>query len=128
MSQSLSKRRMAENQVVFRKHNEKVQKSIDELNAVAAEEGTKAIHLDDDIPLYFYCECSDENCRERIKVTLKDYNKIHRARDRFVIMPGHNVPEIENVTKEKSKYWVVTKHEVPRKSVKNLKTTNVNNV
>jgi hypothetical protein len=128
MSEPVSERRMAENQVVFREHNEKVQKAFDQLNAIAAQEGAKPIHLEGDSPLFFYCECSDENCRERIKVTPNDYNKIHKERDTFVIVCGHNVPKIEDVTATGPEYCVVTKHEVPPQSADLLNPTDVHNV
>jgi hypothetical protein len=119
---------MAENQVVFREHNEKVQKSFDELDAIAKDEGAEPISLDADTPLYFYCECSDENCRKRIKVTPSDYNKIHSARNRFVIFCGHEVPKIEDVTSKKVEYCVVTKHEIPPQSADTLNPTDVHNI
>lgn len=118
---------MAENQVVFRKYNEQIQKNFDKLQKVAAEEGDQPIAIDEDMPLYFYCECSDENCRERILINPKVYNKIHAARDRFTIVRGHEVPSIEDVTETKSTYCVVTKFEVPRPTVTTLSPTTVDN-
>jgi hypothetical protein len=128
MSEPLTERRMAENQVVFRKHNEAVQKSFDELNAIAAEEGANPVQLEEDSPLFFFCECSDESCRTRIKVTPKDYNKIHTARNRFVIVCGHEVSEIEDVTAKTPEYCVVTKHVTPPQSAAALNPTDVTNV
>lgn len=128
MIEPRSERRLAENQVVFREHNEKVQKGLDEANAIAAEEGAKPISFDTNLQLHFNCECSDENCRQRIKVTLNDYNEVHSVRDRFVIVCGHNVPNIEDVTQEEAEYCVVTKHKDPNQSPGSLNSTDIHNV
>jgi hypothetical protein len=128
MSEPVSDRRMAENQVVFRRANENVQKSLDDANVIATEEGEEPIQLDADAPLHFYCECSDENCRQRVKLSLNDYNKIHQARNTFVIVCGHDVPKIEEVTEKHTEYCVVTKHEEPPRSDGQLNATPVENV
>lgn len=127
MSSKLSKRRMAENEVVFRKYNEQIQKNLDKLQKVAVEEGDQVIEIDEDMPLHFYCECADENCRKRILINPKIYNNIHAARNRFTVVPGHEVPEIEEVTETKSTYYVVTKYDVPRQTVTTLSHTAVDN-
>jgi hypothetical protein len=61
MSESFSDRRLAENEVIFKDRNKSVQKRFDEVNKIASEEGHEPVALDDDTPLYFYCECADEN-------------------------------------------------------------------
>src|SRR4051812_2789681 len=98
MIESISDRHKAENEVVLRQQNEKIQKQLDEVNAMAAEDGVKGIDFDSSLPIHFFCECSDENCRERIKITLNDYNEIHTVREHFIVLPGHEVPKIEDVT------------------------------
>lgn len=127
MSKTLSERRMAENQVVFRKLNEQVQKNLDQANAIATEEGQGPIHFDSDTPLHFYCECSDNNCRKRIRISLKAYNKIHEARNNFTIVCGHEVSKLEDVISEGPEYCVVAKHEVPPESVNKLHKTDIDN-
>lgn len=128
MKASSSERRMIENQVVFRKFNQRLQEHLDTMNAVAAEEGEKQITLDGDMPLHFCCECSDENCKMRIKVSPNDYNRIHEANDTFTIAPGHEVGSIEDVISIGDEYYVVRKHEQPPRDVDHLQKTPVNNV
>lgn len=120
-------RRMAENQVVFRRFNEKLQKDIDKVNATAAEVGDEPFILNADEPLYFYCECSDEQCAKRIKISLNEYARIHKERDLFTIMPGHDVPQIEEVIETNAEYDVVRKFKKPRESVRELATTDLHN-
>lgn len=128
MNESQSKRRMIENQVVFRKFNQRLQESIDNVNAIAAEEGEEPMMLDGDEPLFFCCECSDENCKKRIQVSPNDYNRIHKANDTFTIAPGHEVDSIEDVISSGDEYYVVRKHEQPPRDVDHLQKTPVNNV
>jgi hypothetical protein len=73
MKDSVSERRMAENEVVFRKYNERVQQGFDAVKKVAKEAGQEHFVVEVDAPLYFYCECSDENCHERIRLTTERY-------------------------------------------------------
>jgi hypothetical protein len=123
----VSERRMAENEVVFRKANEKVTDDLDQLKKLAAETKQESLVIDD-INLEFYCECSDENCRMRVKLSTNDYSEIHKNRARFVIVPEHEVLSIENVISRGHGFWVVEKHEVPSKDATVLKETDVSNV
>lgn len=120
-------RRMAENQVVFRRFNEKLQHDIDKVNETAAEMGDEPFLIDADEPLYFYCECSDEDCTERVRVSPNQYAEIHANRDQFTIMNGHEVPEIETVIATFPEFCVVQKYETPRESVRELASTDLKN-
>lgn len=126
-SQSRSERRQIENEVVFRKANEKVQEGLQKLEAMAKAEGVHSIIPDKDMPLHFYCECSDENCRERIVLSLSKYEKLHKDRSRFIVLPNHETAAIEDVVYEQSKYAVVDKKETPPEDASILKRTSVNN-
>lgn len=104
MAQSPSQRRLAENEVLFRKQNEAV------LNTVKkhAPQGT----LDESFP-YFYCECSSAFCMEKIAISPRRYEALHRTRKQFIIRPGHEKGTIERVIEETPEYYVVEKYETP---------------
>lgn len=123
----VSKRRLAENQVVFRKANEQLKELIDELSNIPKERGVEQYGLDRDEVFHFFCECSDENCRERIELKYDDYEKHHTKNDTFIIKIGHQVPEIEDIIIKTNNYYIVQKHEVPSQSVENLNLTPLNN-
>src|ERR1044071_9286048 len=108
VSPKASERRLVENEVVFRQLNEQVQKGIDENNRLAKEAGQNefVIEYKDDVPLHFYCECSDENCTKRVILTYREYNKIHERRDYFIIAPGHQVVRVEKVIRKESNYYI----------------------
>jgi hypothetical protein len=119
---------MAENEVVFRQYNESIQRGLDDLETVAAEDGQET-HIDaGDMPLHFYCECSDENCKQRVILRPSDYNEIHKRRDCFVLVCGHEMPEVERVIRKGDGYCVTQKYLPPPKSADQLRPTPTSNV
>ncbi len=121
---------MAENEVVFRQLNEQLQKGIDETNQVATEDNQPQYIITpkpEDPPLYFYCECSDENCAERLLINHYEYTRIHKQRDHFTVIPGHEVTEVENVICKESGYSIVEKIVTPPETVSELHVTDVDN-
>ncbi len=127
MSEPVTDRRMAENQVVFRGFNKELLKWQDQFKNLADDEGQLPKEFNADMPLYFYCECSDENCRKRIKISPNAYTKIHKVKNTFTIICGHEVIKIEDVTNKESEYCVVTKHFHPPQSADKLNPTKVDN-
>lgn len=123
-----SKRHMAENEVVFRKLNERIEHDMQEHQQIAAEEGQTPLHLDGTSSLFFYCECSDENCRERIQLSPDEYKTAHQAGDTFTVVCGHEVSSIESVLfEEPGRYCVVKKFQPPPKSADQLRPTPTDN-
>ena len=127
MSKPPSLRRMAENQVVFRRLNEQIPKGLGALEKAAKSEGHGELIQNTDMPLHFYCECSDENCRQRIILKTSEYKRLHQSKRQFVIIPGHEVPEIERSISKTKKYMVVEKFEKPDQKVSKLQPTAVDN-
>ena len=89
--------RAADNEVLFRYVNETI--------AEAQPAGE-----DDDSPKEFFCECADDECRSRVKLTPREYERIHVSSDRFIVLPGHEDTEIERVEDHRTGYVVVEKH------------------
>lgn len=118
---------MIENEVVFRHHNERVQKNFQEIKQLAREANQEYLVRDDDTALHFYCECSDENCRQRVQMKPTVYTKIHKRRNCFVLISGHDVKRIERVIQKEKHYWVVEKFVKLPETVRELQPTNVDN-
>jgi hypothetical protein len=59
----------------------------------------------------FVCECGDVNCTEIIRLPLEIYKSIRADERRFVIVPGHAVPQMEDVVVERQRWAVVRKHD-----------------
>ena len=57
----------------------------------------------------FYCECSNYNCKERISLTLEEFEELHDDQATFVIAKGHSSPDVETVLKTRHNLQVVQK-------------------
>ena len=123
MPNSNSTKRMVENEVYFRMRNEQVQRGVAELKDMARSHGQDGMVQHDDIPLHFYCECSDENCRLRLQIAPSVYAKIHKRRDQFVVAVGHAEPQVEKVISQTSDYMIVQKDGLPPEKVDRLHNT-----
>ena len=88
--------RLAENESLFRKVNER----INELQA--GEWDVEAID--------FMCECADETCLKVIRLQPAEYERIRNNPTHFVVLPGHEVEDVEDVVERHADYVVVEKH------------------
>lgn len=59
--------------------------------------------------LPFVCECSDMNCEHKVKISISEFEKIHKRNDRFAIAKGHETLAVENIVKEKANFDIVEK-------------------
>jgi hypothetical protein len=128
MSDALSRRRMVENEAVFREMNKRALNYIDELGEIANGDKNKEYLRYDDAPLHFYCECADENCHERITMKPSDFTIIHEKNDVFIVLPGHDVPMIEEIITKYKNYYIIKKYTDPPKSATQLHQTEIDNV
>jgi hypothetical protein len=55
------------------------------------------------------CECGDVDCTDKIDVELSTYEWIRAGSARFVIVPGHELPDSERVVREGPGYAIVEK-------------------
>ena len=127
MGMPLSERRQIENEMIFRRLNEKVGDDLDHVDVAHIKQDNPELLWDDDVLLNFRCECSDENCDKRIPIKLSLYKKIHENRDTFIIMPQHQVEEIEEVILSEKNYSVVRKNNTTSEPGAKLNSTSINN-
>jgi hypothetical protein len=88
----LTKRRLAHNEQLFREINEERER---------ATAGARLVCV---------CECSDQACTGRIEVTVAEYERIRQSPDRYIVLPGHVIPEIERIVEERGVFAVVEKN------------------
>jgi hypothetical protein len=115
-----SERRLVENEMVFRQLNEQVQKGVDEVNRMAEETGQSEFRIMQDkvaSRLHFYCECSNVNCVDRVIMSYQTYKDLHKRRDHFIVVPGHEVYEVERLVQQERDYSVVEKYMLPPEEV-----------
>ena len=65
------------------------------------------------------CECGRETCSGLINLTLAEYDGVRTQDDRFVVLEGHENPEIERVVERRTGYFVVDKFGEAEEIVKN---------
>jgi hypothetical protein len=92
------KRRIGENEAIFRSFNEEVQALSRTFTVPTAT-------------LRIVCECGVRSCTERIEIAPAEYARVRGDAILFVIKPGHDLPEAETVVEKAEPYWVVRKHE-----------------
>jgi hypothetical protein len=60
----------------------------------------------------FQCECGKTSgCEGRVLMTLAEYERVRRQRDRFAVVPGHETNEVEYVVERDERYVIVDKRD-----------------
>ena len=72
-------------------------------------EALQAGQTDDLAPLDLICECGRLGCTEHIQVPGAMYTAVRANARRFMIVPGHEVPEAERVVETFEGYVIVEK-------------------
>jgi hypothetical protein len=90
--------RLARNEAVFREVNERIE---------GLQESASA---DPDDQVDFLCECGSEDCTETVAMTLAEYEDVRSDPTHFVVVPGHEVLDVEHVIDANSRFRVVRKH------------------
>ena|SRR5579884_2860246 len=62
-----------------------------------------------DLVIEFYCECSDKTCQERVPLTIKQYEKIHNNRAKFVLAKGHEQFPVDKIKTRADIFTIVEK-------------------
>ncbi len=87
--------RLGHNEAVFRDVNERI-----EQGQWPGERGA---------PVAFRCECSSLGCNLLVEMTLDEYEHARADPRHFVLVPGHELPEVEVVVERRTGYVIVEK-------------------
>ena len=87
----------ARNEELFRNVNER----IETLSQTVAQ---------DDPMMEYLCECDSAGCYERVRATRGEYESVRAEPTRFIVLAGHQDPEVERVTLSNDRFLVVEKH------------------
>jgi hypothetical protein len=90
--------RSAKNEALLREVNERIE-----------EVGERLQVLPEDEALDFRCECGRPACESSVSMSVEAYRHVRSDNDRFVLVPGHEDPEIERVVERAERYVVVDK-------------------
>jgi 5-bromo-4-chloroindolyl phosphate hydrolysis protein len=88
--------RAARNQTIFRAVNERM-RTLNEAIRGMSDLSTIA------------CECANINCVEQLDIAPGDYEAVRASPRRFVVLPGHVYPDIEQVVEQAEGFVVVEK-------------------
>ena len=93
--------RTARNESLFREVNDRIEELSENVEAqgIAPEGGL----------VEFHCECGRDDCTERVRVTIAEYEHVRADNDRFLLVPGHETPEMESVVESSDRFVVVDK-------------------
>jgi hypothetical protein len=62
-------------------------------------------------PVGFLCECGDENCYGVLNLTIRDFEAIRSAPNQFLVLRGHQTPDVDNVLAQNNGYLVIARGE-----------------
>jgi hypothetical protein len=89
--------RRIRNEMLFRAVNEKLRGLNAEFEAFADERAL------------FVCECSRIDCIEQIELAVADFDEICGMPNRYMVIPGHELLDVESVVSREAGYLVVEK-------------------
>jgi hypothetical protein len=87
--------RQGRNESLFREVNERIA----ELNQAFEVEGRSE----------FLCECSRDDCKAPIEISIEEYEGVRGTSTRFFVVPGHEDESVERVVHRNDRYVVVEK-------------------
>ena len=87
--------RIVRNEALFREVNEQ----IDTLNNAGAQ--AKSLPV--------VCECGSSSCTDVIRIERSDYEAVRAHPERFLIKPGHQIEDVEDVVEERAMFAIVAK-------------------
>jgi len=83
--------RVGKNEAVFREVNERI-------NDVTRENASE-----------YLCECGFATCTETIQMAVADYEDVRSVPTHFAVLPGHEIPDVEEVVARNDGFLVVRK-------------------
>ena len=90
------KRRIEENEKLFREVNERVAQMHRGFQSGSDPE--------------WVCECGDETCFDKVRLGLDEYQEVRARSAWFFVKPGHEQPDVERVVETGDGYLVVEKY------------------
>jgi hypothetical protein len=59
----------------------------------------------------FVCECGKLGCTDTVELTIAEYEEVRSGFERFLVIPGHELEDIEDVIERHDGYLVVAKRD-----------------
>jgi len=84
--------RIARTEALFRNVNERIAETAERFDSSTAE---------------FVCECSDQQCTERVEATMEEYEQVREEGTHFLLRPGHEDTRVERVLEQRGQRHAV---------------------
>ena len=97
-------RRVGHNEALYRQVNEQIEHVSDGFGGFTDT-------------LSIVCECGELGCAEPITVSREAYERTRGDASAFIVKPGHEIPDVEDVVERETDYVVVEKHAAAAKRV-----------
>ena len=97
MDEEARRARIAKNESLFRTVNEKIE-DVNQGFSLATQS------------MAAVCECGDVNCAEQLEIDLATYEHVRSDPTWFVVVPGHEVADVEEIVARHEGFDVVCKH------------------
>ena len=88
--------RVGMNEALFRAVNERIE-DVNESFAIVTDE------------FDVICECGDAGCVAQIRIASGAYERVRAGATLFIVVPGHEAVEIEEVVDKQDAYYIVRK-------------------
>jgi hypothetical protein len=92
---SEQEKRLGLNEAMFREINERLEAQLP---------------TDRNNHLSILCECADPDCTTRIEISPDEYHAARAKPRQFILVPGHELVEIEEVVRRTERFELVRKH------------------
>ena len=89
-------RRVGENEALYRQVNEEIEGISKGVLAMTGE-------------FHVLCECGTLDCMAQIAVTHDVYDQTRSTSDRFIVLPGHQIDDLEAVISDHGTFYVIEK-------------------
>jgi hypothetical protein len=86
----------ARNEALFREVNERI-------------EDVSTTFVPDEEQMEFLCECDDAACTGKVSATRTEYEAVRAVATHFIVLSGHDDPEVEKVVLQNERFLVVEK-------------------
>lgn len=90
-------RRIGRNEAIFREVNDQIER-LNERFGAAGEEALRVV-----------CECGDLDCADQLLLPTEVYEEVRTDATWFIVKPGHEIPDVEDVVRRERDYLVVRK-------------------
>src|SRR3954468_20134611 len=88
--------RIARNEAAYRDVNEAIRKGRTDQS---------------ETPRPFVCECGQLGCNQLVELTMREYEPVRANPRRFVMVAGHEIPDVEFVVERHDRFLVAEKHD-----------------